>query len=122
MSFSLLYIIHRFFFRLSDFFHHWYIDASRYLVHGHVTLLEHLDRFFAVRVTWKYLFEPLWKDYTAIGRVMGFLFRSGRIATGVGAYLALTILFIVSYLVWLAFPFAVLGMAFWTFNQKIPQL
>ncbi len=29
MSFAPLYLLNRFFFRVSDFFHHWYGDGSR---------------------------------------------------------------------------------------------
>ena len=30
MDFSLIYLVHRFFYRFFDFFHHWYVDGSRW--------------------------------------------------------------------------------------------
>lgn len=111
-KFAFTYLLHRFFFRLADFFHHWYVDALRYLMHWFISFLERLDRFFAVRVTLKFIFQPLWKDYTIIGRIMGFVFRFGRVVAGVGVYFVFALFFAAAYLFWIFLPFLVLTLAY----------
>ena len=104
MNFALVYLINRFFYRLGDFFHHWYADGSRNFALAFVAALENLDRQFAVRITLKFLFQPLYKDYSPVGRVLGVIFRSGRIATGLLMFTFCAILFFIAYAVWLLIP------------------
>ncbi len=101
MDFALVYLVGRFFFRLTDFFHHWYVDASRRFAYAFTALLEYLDRTFAVKITLKHFFQPLYKDYSVIGRVLGVIFRSVRIIIGVGVYLFWAAIFAAAYLVWI---------------------
>lgn len=104
MNFALFYLIHRFFYRLGDFFHHWYVDGSRQFIHRFVSFLERLDRTLAIRITFRYLFQPLYKDYTAIGRILGFIFRSVRILIGAAVYAFFAALFLAIYAAWLLLP------------------
>ena len=108
MQFSLIYILHRFLYRLADFFHHWYVHGSRNLFHFFISRLEGLDRTFALRVTLRHLFEPLYKDYTIVGRILGAIFRSGRILIAFVFYLIIAAIFAVVYFVWLIIPPALL--------------
>lgn len=108
MSFAPVYLVQRGFFRIYEFFRHWYADGSRFLGHAFISSLERLDRFFAVRITLRYFFEPLYKDYTIVGRILGVIFRSVRILLGVLIYLAASAIFVVVYILWLALPLAVL--------------
>lgn len=118
MNFALIYLFNRFFYQLGSFFHHWYIDASRYLFHYFMSTLERLDRTWAVRITLRYFFHPLYKDYTIIGRIVGMIFRSGRIFIGSVIYLLAAGLFIVLYLFWLAAPFLLLFYIGKNFNAQ----
>jgi len=108
MNFAAVYLVRRFFYRLLDFFHHWYIDGSRNFGHWFISSLESLDRTFAIRITLRYLFHPLYKDYTIIGRILGFIFRSARIFLGLAVYSLLTILFLVIYVGWLLVPLLII--------------
>jgi hypothetical protein len=108
MDFALVYLLQRFFYRFFDFFHHWYIDGSRVFAHAFISALEAADRTFAVSITLKYFFQPLYRDYTAIGRILGIVFRTGRIIIGAAVYLAIALLFAAAYLVWLAVPATVI--------------
>lgn len=108
MSFAPVYLIQQGFFRIYEFFRHWYADGSRFLGHAFISSLERLDRFFAVRITLRYFFEPLYKDYTFVGRILGVIFRSIRVLLGALVYLAVTAFFITIYAFWLALPLAVL--------------
>src|SRR3989344_5656628 len=104
MNFAIIYLLHRFVFRLGDVFHHWYAGGSRNFALAFVAALENLDRQFAVRITLKFLFQPLYKDYSPVGRVLGVIFRSGRIATGILMYVLCAIVFLLVYLLWLLIP------------------
>jgi hypothetical protein len=104
MDFAPVYLIQRFFYRLVDFFHHWYVDGSRVIGHRFISALEKTDQSLAIKITIRYFFQPLYKDYTVIGRILGVIFRSGRIAIGAVVYLVIVALFALFYLAWLATP------------------
>ncbi len=104
MNFSLIYLANRFFYRLFDFFHHWYADGSKVFFNYFISFLERLDQRFAVKITLRYFFQPLYGDYTIVGRILGVIFRSGRIFIGTAVYLLATAVFLVVYLLWLLVP------------------
>ena len=108
MNFAIVYILHRFFYRLADFFHHWYFHGSRNIFHYFISLLERLDQVFALKVTLRYFFQPLYKDYTIVGRILGLIFRPGRVLIAVIFYLFVAAVFAVVYFAWLIFPPAIL--------------
>ncbi len=107
-SFAVGYLVHRFFYRIYDFFRHWYVGGSRVIAHSFTSTLERIDRSLAVKITLEHFFEPLYKDYTAIGRILGVIFRSGRVIVGIAVYALVTVCFVAAYLVWLAIPPALL--------------
>jgi len=108
VNFALVYLVQRFFYRLFDFFHHWYVDGSRSSFHYFLSVLEVVDRTLAVRITLRHFFEPLYRDYTIIGRILGVIFRSGRLLVGGVIYGLLTIIFLAIYLAWLLIPLFVI--------------
>lgn len=112
MDFAPAYIVQRFFFRLGDFFHHWYVDGSRVIGHRFLIALEEADRSFAIKVTLRYFFMPLYRDYSFIGRVLGVIFRTGRVLLGLTVYAIVAALFLVFYLAWLATPAVIIWNVF----------
>jgi len=108
MDFSPVYLLARLGFRLVDFFHHWYIDGSRWFGRVFMGTLAAADRTFAVKITLQHFFEPLYKDYSVIGRIMGVVFRSFRVVIGGVAYLILAFFFALAYGIWLAIPVTIL--------------
>lgn len=103
-DFAVGYLFYRFFYRIIDFFRHWYVGGSRVIAHGFMITLEHLDQSFAVKITLLHFFEPLYKDYSAIGRVLGIIFRTFRVLIGAVIYLLITICFAIGYLAWISVP------------------
>lgn len=116
MNFALIYILHRFLYRLVDFLHHWYVHGSRWLFHYFISTLENIDRTVALRITLKYFFEPLYKDYTFIGRILGIIFRSGRVLGGFAVYTVFVLVFLPIYIAWLFIPPALL---FYVLQQEV---
>ncbi len=112
MDFAPIYLIDRFVYRIVDFFHHWYVDGSRAIAHRFVNALAAADTAFAVEITLRHFFEPLYRDYSPVGRVVGVIFRSGRIAIGVAAYAVLAAIFLALYVAWLAIPALILFYGF----------
>jgi hypothetical protein len=115
MDFAPAYLVARFFYRIVDFFHHWYVDGSRYLGHRFVRILQSIDRRFAIRITILHFFEPLYRDYSIIGRILGVIFRTGRIIIAAVIYFFLTLLFLIIYAVWVLLPVALILYAARTF-------
>ncbi len=115
MNFSLTYLIGRFFYRISDFFHHWYVDGSKLFFHKFFSFLESLDQTIAIRITLKYFFQPLYKDYTAIGRILGVIFRTGRVLIGAAIYFAISAFFLALYILWLSAPIVLI---YYVFSDK----
>jgi hypothetical protein len=101
---SLVYLLNRVGYRIAEFFRHWYWNSFFIAGNWLVGRLERLDRFFALRITLKYLFQPLYQDYSLIGYIWGFIFRLLRILVGGLVYASLLSVFLVLYLIWLAAP------------------
>lgn len=108
MDFAPAYLVQRLAYRIIDFFHHWYLDGSRAIANKFIVTLEAIDQTFAVKITARHFFEPLYKDYSVIGRIMGVIFRTGRIFIGGVVYLLIAAAFAVFYVVWIALPLGLL--------------
>jgi hypothetical protein len=104
MDFSVVYLARRFIYRFLDFFHHWYVDGSRVIGRRFMATLTAADQSFAVAITLRHFFEPLYKDYSIIGRIMGIVFRSVRVVIGGIFYLILAAVFALVYIIWVAIP------------------
>lgn len=94
----------RFFYRIFEFLRHWYVKSARVYSNFVIERLERLDRYLAWRITFKNLFQPLYKDYSVVGYVLGFLFRSIRLVFGGFVYLIFFFVAILLYIIWLLTP------------------
>ncbi len=108
MHFAFIFILHRAVFRVTDFFRHWYIDASRALFHSFLSALEAADSRIAFRVTLLHFFEPLYQDYSVVGRALGIVFRSARALIGAACYVIITAAYALIFAAWYAVPAALL--------------
>jgi hypothetical protein len=105
---SVVYVVRRFFFRIYNFFHHWYFDGSLAIGRRFMATMTRADQTLAVAITLRHFFEPLYKDYSIVGRIMGIIFRTLRILVGAVCYLFLAAVFAALYLAWLAIPVTIL--------------
>lgn len=108
MDFALVYLVQRFFYRIFDFFHHWYVDGSREFGHRLISTLAAADQTIAFKITLRHFFEPLYKDYSVVGRVLGVVFRTGRIILGGAFYIFLLTCFAVAYILWIGVPLIII--------------
>jgi hypothetical protein len=104
MNFVLTYIIDRFFYRFLLFFYHWYINGFSAIADNFMKTLKDMDKTFAVAITLRYFFEPLYKDYSIVGRILGIIFRSGRVLIGFVVYFFTAMLFLCIYIIWALIP------------------
>lgn len=98
------YLIQEFFYRIMEFFVHWYGNSFFILGERAVNMLEILDRRLALKVTLRHFKEPLYQDYSVLGYVLGFVFRSVRIILSSMLYAGIVILFAGIYAAWVSIP------------------
>lgn len=63
-----------------------------------------IEESIAVRVTLHLFFQPLFRDYSVVGRILGPIFRLGRLVVGGVAYAILFVLLLFAYVCWLILP------------------
>lgn len=101
---SLVYILARLGGRFLDFFRHWYYHGSLRAAHLSYNILEKMDRTFALRISFKNWFQPLYQDYSAIGYLWGFIFRTIRIFLALLVYGVFILVAAGLFLAWAAIP------------------
>ena len=105
---SFVFLVRHLFMRIAGFFRHWYWDGLLKAVHWFLNLMERLDRIFALRITAKNWFQPLYQDFSIIGYVWGFIFRTIRIIIGLIFYLILFFIALFLFLLWATIPIFVI--------------
>ncbi len=113
---AITYLGWRFLYRLGEFLRHWYIKSIRMYVDFILDVLGKLDRYFAWKITLRFLFHPLYGDYSFVGRILGFFFRVFRLAIAGILYLFIIILALILYCIWIAIPPLIIFKSFSFFN------
>ncbi|MEW5805427.1 MAG: hypothetical protein AB1721_01735 [Patescibacteria group bacterium] len=102
------FIFRKIFQEIIGFFRGWYIGGTARFWSLALSFLAVLDQQFAVVINLKLINKPLYGDYSAVGRVIGPIFRLFRILLGSTIYLLIFILALLIWLVWvLVLPVAV---------------
>lgn len=105
---SLVYLLTHLGRRVLDFFRHWYWHGFLRAIHWSYNFLERLDRIFALRITIKNWFQPLYQDYSVIGYLWGFVFRTVRILAALLVYGVFLAASLGLFLLWAAIPLFVI--------------
>ncbi len=98
------YLFRRFFYRIIEFLRHWYVESVRIYFNFVLNQLQAIDYSFAWKITLKNLFKPLYKDYSVIGYVLGFIFRVLRLFVSTIIYGFIFVFAAAVYVAWLALP------------------
>jgi len=98
------YIVVRFVGRLFGFLDHWYRGGTRFFWNQLGDTISSFEGIFAVVLTVRHLFEPLYQDKTVMGYILGFIFRTLRASIGLVVYAFTTVVVFTFYLLWLALP------------------
>ena len=98
------YLFSRLAFRFGSFFRSWYVGGSRRYASAALNFFEILDRGFALKITLRHLFKPMYGDYSAVGYGLGFLFRAVRLLIGSVVYVAAAACWLLVYIFLVLFP------------------
>jgi len=112
MNFSLIYLVRQFFFRIYQFIHDWYVGSFIKIWHLTLNVLELMDKVFAIKVTFKNLFQPLYGDRSVIGYILGFAFRSLRFLICIFIYPIVIIIATAIYIIWIFIPIYIIYIGF----------
>ena len=104
LNHTLIYLVSILLRNAYDFLDHWYIKSFTKTSHYMLGVFEELDKIFALKLTLRNLFQPLYQDRTLIGYIIGFAFRSLIIIVSSIIYLFVFIVSVALYLIWLALP------------------
>ncbi len=109
------YLFGRAVYRIKLFFSDWYVGGFRLVSSRTIHVLESLDRTWALVITLRNIFEPLYQDRTFTGRILGFIFRSVRIVIGASLYVV-----VIAFACFLYFLIAVapLYIVYWGFGTS----
>jgi hypothetical protein len=107
LNISILYSAYRFFYQAFNFLKHWYIDSFYGVIARLRAVFHRLDRTIALGITLRHIFEPLYQDYTFIGYILGFIFRSTRALFGIFVYGLIAVIAIGGFGIWCAIPLAI---------------
>ena len=93
-----------------DFFYFWYVTSSGDFWRREIVFIRQVERDIGIMINLKLITQPIFGDYTAMGKVIGPVFRLGRVLFGcaVVAFSALTI--VALYIFWLLLPIVALLM------------
>ena len=108
MALALVYLGNRFLYRIGEFLRHWYKDGFFFFFRRLIDFLERLDRYFALRVTFRYLFQPLYQNYTFIGYFLGFIFRGVKLGIAGFIYFLVILIWLGLYLGWALVPLIII--------------
>ncbi len=99
-----IYILKTGYYRLFEFFRHWYVEAARRWYAGFLYVFSRGERVFAVRANLFFLFSPLYQERNVVGFLLGFFVRLVRIIGGCLFYMLAALFFVCTYGMWAALP------------------
>jgi hypothetical protein len=108
------YLVGRALYRVKLFLADWFLGGFRIVSRMTVNMLESLDRRWAVLITFRNIFQPLYQDHTFTGRILGFIFRTIRIAIGLALYVIVFVGGVIAYILWATIPLYIL---YWGFGK-----
>lgn len=106
MNFFATYLLGRLLFRIKEFAMHWYYGAFLNVTNHTLNFLGSLDETIALRITLRNFFRPLYGDWSPVGRILGIVFRSGRVVIGIAIYPVIIAVAMLIYAAWAAIPVA----------------
>ncbi|MDD5098928.1 MAG: hypothetical protein PHP35_01120 [Candidatus Colwellbacteria bacterium] len=100
----LLYLVQKAWFVFADSVRHWYAGGFYFFSSRAIGILRFIDRFFAVRINFFHIFQPLYQDRTFLGYFFGFFTRLFKVVSGGVVLAAATVLAAAVYVVWALIP------------------
>ncbi|MCK5123050.1 MAG: hypothetical protein KAQ87_02790 [Candidatus Pacebacteria bacterium] len=89
---------------INQFFWFWYVQSSKDFWHREIGFLKQIERDIGVMINLKLITQPIFGDYTYAGRVIGPIFRLGRVLVGTIIMIASIFVVILIYMIWIVLP------------------
>jgi len=89
---------------IEQFFYIWYVQSSRDFWNKEILFLKRVERDLGLAINLRLITQPIFGDYSYMGRVLGPIFRLGRILVGFAIMAASAIAVIIVYLIWIILP------------------
>ena len=86
------------------FFHFWYVQSSKDFWNREVAFLKQIEKDLGVIINLKLIFQPIFGDYSYMGRIIGPVFRLGRVFIGFIIMVASIFIVLTIYLLWIILP------------------
>ena len=87
-----------------NFFSFWYLTSSKSFWHKEIDFIKGIERDIGVFINLKLMFQPIFGDYSYMGRVIGPIFRISRVLIGISIMSASISVVITIYLIWIILP------------------
>jgi len=104
MTTVISYMAWRFVYRIIMFFEHWYIGGFVFIYGIAENIIRYFEGVFAIAITARNFFKPLFQDRDFLGYILGFIFRSFRILIGGSIYLVVIVTIFAVYIAWAFIP------------------
>jgi len=86
------------------FFYIWYVQSSKSFWTKEISFLKQVERDIGIKINLRLIAEPIYGDYSYLGRVIGPLFRLVRVLVGLLIVGTSFVLIILAYIVWVILP------------------
>ncbi len=91
-----------------NFIYFWWRDSFVWWLNRLERAHNKIEKFFAVKINLRYIFSPLYQDYTIVGFLVGVPARAIRISFGIIAHLLVLLVFVFLYFIWAIVPIFVI--------------
>jgi hypothetical protein len=98
------YIVDRFFFRIFEFLRNWYLRSGRKYGNFVINVFEQMDRVFGWKVNILHMFSPLYRDYSVLGYILGFVLRLARLVVTSLLYAVVFLVAVFGFITWMLIP------------------
>jgi len=92
------------------FFYFWYVQSSKDFWNREIGFLKSIERDIGVIINIKLITQPIFGDYTYMGRFLGPIFRLGRVMIGLIIMAVSIATVVIIYLFWITLPLLTLSM------------
>ena len=87
-----------------NFFSFWYVRSSKAFWRKEISFIKGIERDMGVLINLKLIFQPIFGDYSYMGRVIGPIFRMSRVLIGF-IIMAISIVAVTAiYFIWIILP------------------
>ncbi len=86
------------------FFYFWYVQSSKDFWNKEVAFLKQIEKDLGMLINLKLIFQPIFGDYSYMGRVIGPILRLGRVLIGFIIMVVSVFAVILIYLIWIILP------------------